>query len=173
MVHQSRESAASAELRFVSATHNDPLAQPLLAELALEYADRYGGTPTTHLQWLPVPEAELAPPDGGLLIGLVGGVAVTGGAFRRYDANTAELKRIWTDRAHRRRGYARALLAALEAETVARGYRRLYLITGNRQPEAEGLYDATGYTRVDADPLPSWGPFRPIAFEKWLRPERQ
>jgi len=86
----------------------------------------------------------LAVPDGGLLIGVLDGAPVTGGAFRRFDAQTAELKRIWTDRAHRRRGYARALLAALEAETATRGYRRLYLITGNRQPEAEALYDATG-----------------------------
>ena len=96
--------AADAQLLFVSATHDDPLAQPLLAELAVEYAQRYGGTPSTHLTWLPVPQNELAPPDGGLLIGVVGGVPVTGGAFRRYDAQTAELKRIWTDGAHRRRG---------------------------------------------------------------------
>ncbi|OBK48570.1 GNAT family N-acetyltransferase [Mycobacterium sp. 1081908.1] len=157
------------QLEFVPATHDDPLAGPLLAELAVEYAQRYGGTPDAHLAWLPVPAEELAPPDGGLLIGVVNGAPVTGGAFRRYDADTAELKRIWTDSAHRRRGYARALLAALEAEAAARGYRRLYLITGNRQPEAEALYDATGYTRIAPDPLPDWGPFLPIAFEKWLR----
>jgi GNAT superfamily N-acetyltransferase len=156
------------QLEFVAATHDDPLAQPLLAELAAEYALRYGGTPEAHLAWLPVPAAELTAPDGGLLIGVLRGVPVTGGAFRRFDADTAELKRIWTDSAHRRRGYARALLAALEAETAARGYRRLYLITGNRQPEAEALYDATGYTRVEAEPMPSWGPFQPIAFEKIL-----
>lgn len=159
-------------LRFVSATHDDPLAQPLLAELADEYAQRYGRTPSAHLAWLPVPKADLAPPDGGLLIGVLDGEPVTGGAFLRYDAQTAELKRIWTARAYRRRGYARTLLAALEAETAARGYRRLYLITGNRQPEAEALYDATGYTRVPPDPLPNWGPFVPIAFEKWLTVEK-
>jgi GNAT superfamily N-acetyltransferase len=158
----------STQLRFVSAAQDDPLAQPLLAELAVEYALRYGGTPSAHLAWLPVPPAELVAPDGGLLIGVLHGVPVTGGAFRRFDAETAELKRIWTDRAHRRRGYAKALLAALEAETATRGYRRLYLITGNRQPEAEALYDATGYTRVEAGPMPSWGPFHPIAFEKLL-----
>jgi len=159
----------SYQLRFVSAVHDDPLAQPLLAELAVEYADRYGGTPSAHLAWLPVPPEQLAAPDGGLLIGLLDDLPVTGGAFRRFDAETAELKRIWTDRAHRRRGYARALLAALEAETAARGYRRLYLITGNRQPEAEALYDATSWTRVVPEPpLPSWGPLRPIAFEKFL-----
>jgi GNAT superfamily N-acetyltransferase len=156
------------QVRFVATTHDDALAQPLLAELAVEYAERYGGTPDVHLSWLPVPAEELAAPDGGVLIGVLQGVPVTGGAFRRFDADTAELKRIWTDRAHRRRGYARALLAALEAETTARGYRRLYLITGNRQPEAEALYDATGWTRVAAKPLPNWGPFLPIAFEKWL-----
>ena len=159
---------SSSQLRFVSAAQDDPLARPLLAELAVEYAQRYGGTPTAHLAWLPVPPAELAPPDGGLLIGVLDGLPVTGGAFRRFDAETAELKRIWTDRAHRRRGYAKALLEALEAETATRGYRRLYLITGNRQPEAEALYDATGYTRVEAEPIPSWGPFHPIAFEKLL-----
>jgi GNAT superfamily N-acetyltransferase len=157
------------QLRFVAATHEDALARPLLAELAVEYAERYGGTPDAHLSWLPVPADELAAPDGGLLIGVLDGAPVTGGAFRRFDADTAELKRIWTDRAHRRCGYARALLAALEVETAARGYRRLYLITGNRQPEAEALYDATGWTRVaPAEPLPNWGPFLPIAFEKWL-----
>jgi GNAT superfamily N-acetyltransferase len=159
----------TSRLRFVSAAQDDPLARPLLAELAVEYADRYGGTPSAHLAWLPVPTAELAAPDGGLLIGVLDGVPVTGGAFRRFDDDTAELKRIWTDRAHRRRGYAKALLAALEVETATRGYRRLYLITGNRQPEAEALYDATGWTRVVPEPpLPSWGPFHPIAFEKIL-----
>ncbi|WP_082169458.1 GNAT family N-acetyltransferase [Mycobacterium heckeshornense] len=159
---------ATSQLRFVSADQDDPLAQPLLTELAAEYAQRYGGTPQTHLSWLRVPAAELAPPDGGLVIGVLDGAPVTGGAFRRYDAHTAEFKRIWTDRAHRRRGYAAALLAELEAQTAARGYRRVYLITGNRQPEAEALYRAAGYTRLD-EPLPSWGPFHPIAFEKWLR----
>lgn len=158
---------ATAQLRFVPAALDDALARPLLTELAAEYAQRYGGTPETHLSWLPVPSTELAPPDGGLVIGTLDGVPVTGGAFRRYDADTAEFKRIWTDRAHRRRGYARALLAELEATAATRGYRRVYLITGNRQPEAEALYSTLGYTRLD-EPLPAWGPFRPIAFQKCL-----
>ena len=39
-----------------------------------------------------------------MLIGLVDDEPVTGGAFRRFDDETAELKRIWTDSGHRRRG---------------------------------------------------------------------
>jgi GNAT superfamily N-acetyltransferase len=155
-------------LRFFAVGPDDPLAQPLLAELAVEYAHRYGGTPETHLSWLPVPSAELAPPDGGLLIGLLDGVPVTGGAFRRFDADTVEFKRIWTDSGCRRRGYAKALLAELEATAASRGYRRVYLITGNRQPEAEELYRTTGYTEIDAPSFPEWGPFHPIAFAKAL-----
>jgi len=158
----------STRLRFVSVTQDDPLARQLLTGLAAEYAQRYGGTPEAHLSWLHVPPAELAPPDGGLLIGMMDDVAVTGGAFRRYDADTAEFKRIWTDRSHRRSGYAKVLLTVLEAETIARGYRRVYLVTGNRQPEAEALYRSTGYNRLD-EPLPTWGPLQPIAFEKWLQ----
>ena len=43
-------------------------------------------------------------PDGGMVVGLQDGVAVTGGAFRRFDGSTAQLKRIWTDARYRRRG---------------------------------------------------------------------
>ena len=160
-------STAAAQLRFLVVGFDDPLAQPLLAELAVEYSQRYGGTPELHLSWLPVPPAELAPPDGGLLVGLLDGVPVTGGAFRRFDADTAEFKRIWTGSGCRRRGYAKALLAELEATASTRGYRRVYLITGDRQPEAEALYRTTGYTEIEA-PVVSWGPFRPIAFAKGL-----
>ncbi|WP_159796239.1 GNAT family N-acetyltransferase [Puerhibacterium puerhi] len=80
---------------------------------------------------------------------------------------TAELKRIWTHSAHRRRGLARIVLTELEQRARERGYRRVYLTTGPRQPEAVRLYLATGYTPLfnpSADP----GSIGPHAFEKWL-----
>lgn len=156
------------ELRFVPAALSDPLAQPLLAALADEYAQRYGADPQRIAEWLiDGPEGEFSAPQGGMLLGLLNGEPVTGGAFCRFDAETAELKRVWTHREHRRRGYARALLAALESEIATRGYTRVYLITGDRQPEAEELYEATGYIRL-SEPLPSQGPVFPIAFLKAL-----
>jgi GNAT superfamily N-acetyltransferase len=140
----------------------------LLDELAVEYAQRYESTPPTVMGWLTaVPVAEFALPDGGFILGEVDGIAVTGGAFQRFDAQTAELKRIWTDSAHRRRGLATALLVELESIIADRGYRRIYLTTGNRQPEAEALYESAGYTRL-SEPLPSRGPVFPIAFVKDL-----
>lgn len=155
-------------MRFVAVGQNDPLAEPLLTELAVEYSQRYGGTEAGVAAWLRGhPAEEFAAPGGALLIGLLGDEPVTGGAFQRFDERTAELKRIWTDSRHRQRGYAKALLGALEAVIAERGYRRIYLTTGDRQPEAEALYESTGYTRLP-EPLPAEGEIYPIAFEKVL-----
>jgi ribosomal protein S18 acetylase RimI-like enzyme len=157
-------------LRFVTVGQDDALAEPLMAELAVEYSTRYGGTPATVTSWLrSFPAAQFAAPTGGMLIGLVDGTPVTGGAFCRFDEHTAELKRIWTDSSHRRRGLARVLLVELEAAIVERGYQRVYLTTGDRQPEAEALYLAAGYTRL-TEPLPADGDVYPIAFAKELQP---
>ena len=156
------------DLRFVAVGQEDPLAEPLLAELTVEYASRYGATEDMVSKWLREYTAqEFAPPHGGLLIGLLDAQPVTGGAFCRFDDDTAELKRIWTDSGHRRRGHARALLIELETAIAARGYRRVYLTTGDRQPEAEALYLSSGYTRL-AEPLPAEGDVFPIAFLKRL-----
>ena len=160
--------SAVEQLQFVAVGQDDELARPLLAELAVEYASRYGGTEERVMRWLRSHPAEhFAPPLGGLVVGLLDGAPVTGGAFCRFDDTTAELKRIWTDSRHRQRGYARALLAELESRILARGYRRAYLTTGDRQPEAEALYTSTGYTRL-AGPLPADGNGYPIAFVKEL-----
>ena len=55
----------------------------------------------------------------------------------------------------------------VESEILARGYRRIYLTTGDRQPEAEALYESAGYQRLDS-PLPAAGPVYPRAFQKVL-----
>lgn len=156
---------------FVDVGRDDELAQPLIAELAVEYATRYDGTEERVLRWLRGhPPEEFAPPGGAMVIGLVDGQPVTGGAFRRFGVvdgdETAELKRIWTDRRYRRRGYGRILLEELESRIARLGYRRVYLTTGDRQPEAEALYTSAGYTRL-MEPRPG-GEVYAMAFEKLL-----
>ncbi|MET7296166.1 GNAT family N-acetyltransferase [Streptomyces griseoloalbus] len=155
-----------AELTVIHVTVSDPRVRPLLRELGHEYSTRYGKD--AHVEISRYPDEEFTPPYGGLLLLLLeGGDPVAGGAFRRYDATTAELKRIWTHSAHRRRGLARRVIAELEREAGARGYRRIFLTTGPRQPEARGLYLATGYTPLfdtEADPET----IGPLPFEKHI-----
>lgn len=146
---------------------SDPRVEPLLADLAREYSTRYDRVPSlVHDSLREYPEERFTPPGGGLLLLVDGGNALAGGAFQRYDENTAELKRIWTHRAHRRSGLARRVVAELETEAARRGYRRIFLTTGPRQPEARNLYLAAGYTPLfDLAAPPTDGP---LPFEKQL-----
>lgn len=127
----------------------DPAAQPLIDGLTHEYQARYG--PNQEMSRYPA--ADFRPPHGAFLLLLAAdGHAVAGGAFRRYDRQTAEIKRVWTHSAHRRQGLGRQVMRELAAEAVRRGYRRIWLATGPRQPEAEALYLRLGYhPRYDVD----------------------
>ena len=62
------------------------------------------------------------------------------------------MRRLWVDPARRGRGLGRALMAALEEEAPRLGFVRLQLATGDRQPEAVALYEATGWERLAVDP---------------------
>ncbi|WP_425862108.1 GNAT family N-acetyltransferase [Arthrobacter sp. TWP1-1] len=149
---------------------DDPRVRPLLDELAVEYETRYAdlfGAGNAAAELNRYPAEEFAAPDGAVLIIQENGVSVAGGAFRRYSPDTAEFKRIWTHSQHRRRGLARRVMTELEAKAVELGYRRVYLTTGPRQPEARGLYLNTGYeAHFDVDAAPESLPF--LAFSKDL-----
>lgn len=148
--------ADAARLQFVRIEQDDPLATPLLQELALEYASRYGRSPGEQYRELKsYPGEEFEPPGGVLLVALCGGVPVAGGAYRQYDEDTAELKRIWTAQSERGRGFGKRVVAELERSARDRGYRRVYLTTGWNQPEAVALYLAAGYTPLYDRSLPS------------------
>ena len=116
----------------------DPRVQPLVDGLTEEYDSRYGTTFGGAAEEMRrYPSTDFVAPHGTLLILQENGQTVAGGAFRRYDEQTAELKRIWTHADHRRRGLARQVLLELEDEAARYGYRRIYLTTGPRQPEAK------------------------------------
>jgi GNAT superfamily N-acetyltransferase len=157
--------------RFIAVRQNDPFAAPLLDELAVEYGTRYGDSAGAEYRDLRAyPGEEFEPPGGALIVALVRRVPVAGGAFRRYDASTAELKRIWTASTHRKRGYGKLVVAELERIARQRGYSRVYLTTGWRQPEAVALYLATGYTPLYDPSLPAEA-IGPHPFEKLLNTE--
>ncbi|WNI18851.1 GNAT family N-acetyltransferase [Actinacidiphila sp. ITFR-21] len=145
-----------------TATLTDPLTQPLLRELEYEYSTRYPSFDGVGREMARYPAEEFEPRGGGLLLLLLrDGEPVAGGAYRRFDGQTAELKRIWTHSAHRRGGLARRVVTELEQAAAAAGYTRVFLTTGPRQPEAKALYLSTGYTALfdlAADPESLGGP---------------
>jgi len=134
---------------FVYTLPSDPLARPLIEDLARDYDERYGlndGIPSSfELQRYP---AELfGPGTGGAFVLLIrDGEAIAGGAFKRTSPSVAEAKRVWTHPQFRRQGLGRLVMRELEREAAARGYTSMELTTGARQPEALGLYRTLGYT---------------------------
>ncbi|AOY94494.1 hypothetical protein BKK79_21350 [Cupriavidus sp. USMAA2-4] len=140
--------------RFVYTTPDDPLAEPLLAGLSEEYASRYrelAAQRTEPHEMEKYAPALFSPAAGGnFLLLLDQGQAIAGGAFKRHaDADTAEIKRVWTHPQRRRQGLAARVMHELERQAARQGYRHLYLTTGSRQPEAIQLYLNLGYTALE------------------------
>ncbi|PJJ62320.1 GNAT family N-acetyltransferase [Compostimonas suwonensis] len=159
--------------RFVSVRYTDDIAKPLIDDLEHEYNTRYSDI-------LPEPAAvelhrypveDFAEPHGAFLLLLRDERPIAGGAFKRYDERTAELKRIWTHPEFRNQGLARLVVVKLEIRAAEQGYSRIFLTTGPRQPEAKRLYLATGYTPLYDTELPA-EEVGIHAFEKIL-PERE
>ncbi|MFT3688315.1 GNAT family N-acetyltransferase [Paenirhodobacter sp.] len=147
-----------------------PEAQPLIEDLIREYDARYGTTfdpAGARAEVFRYPPEAFAPPSGDFLLIRRAGETIAGGAFMRYDDDTAELKRIWTRGDLRKQGLARRIVVALEESAAALGYTRLYLTTGYLQPEAEGLYVSLGYRRL-FDPAIDRALYRTLPFEKHI-----
>ncbi|WP_029038545.1 GNAT family N-acetyltransferase [Salinimicrobium xinjiangense] len=93
---------------------------------------------------------------------------VSCGAIKHYDDKTAEVKRMYTSRESRGKGYAAKILAELEQWAGELGYERCILETGINQPEAIRLYHKTGYLR-----FPNYGQYtgveKSFCFEKLLK----
>ena len=150
------EERAPGGLEIVRVGYDDPDARRLVEEVQEEYVRRYGGRDES-----PVQPAEFLPPGGSFFVGYADGVAVATGAWRRSGVEacgttaTAEVKRMYVVPAAQRRGYARRMLAHLEASAAATGYEALVLETGDRQPEAIELYLSSGYVEI-----PGFGHYR-------------
>ena len=177
MIHPEFEMTDS----FLYTTPTAEISRPLIEQLTAEYQSRYGSyfeEGGAQVEMNRYPPERFAEPDGTFVLLLRDGRPIAGGAFMRYDETTAEFKRMWTDKDHRRQGLAQRVLTELENRATALGYSKVYLTTGFRQPEAARLYLKSGYTAlfdVTADPetvqiLPFEKPLAAVSAERNERP---
>lgn len=131
------------EFIFRDISPEAPELQPILAGLFAEYTTLYGDYFAGHQE--PEQDEWYLPPQGLFLVLERDGEIIAMGAYKPYDAQTAELKRIWTRRDLRRQGLAVIVLQELEKRARQAGYQRLFLTTGFRQPQAVRLYIAHDY----------------------------
>ena len=74
--------------------------------------------------------------------------AIGCGAFRKIDAHTVEIKRMYVKKEHRGLGIAKAILAVLESWAKQEKFKNCILETGDKQEEAIQLYKKTGYHKI-------------------------
>jgi len=121
-----------------------PESVALVTELMIDLGARYGSSGDD----TPVDPADFDPPRGDFLVAFLDGEPVGCAGWRGHGTEEAELKRMYTAPAGRRRGVARAVLRAIEDSAQEAGRKRVILETGDKQPEAIAFYIANGYERI-------------------------
>jgi GNAT superfamily N-acetyltransferase len=94
---------------------------------------------------------ELTPPAGDFLVVFDSdGDGVGCGGLKDLGSQVFEIKRMWIAPSHRGRGYARALLVALEERARELGALEIRLDTSAELDAAVALYRRSGYVEVAA-----------------------
>lgn len=157
-----------------------PAAGQLVQEMVAEIPPRYGevldaaaaagraaAVLAANAAFLSERSVFLVATAGTQAIGCGGIQPITIDGGQEADSPTGEVRRMYVVQDWRRRGVGAAILAALEELARVLSYRRLVLETGDRQPEAVGLYTVGGWVRI--------APFGPyvsdptsVCFEKRL-----
>ena len=117
----------------------------LLREAALDARALY---PDLIAADAPFPTNSPLPERGAYVVGYVDGRPLACGALWPCDFTTAEVRRMYVHREHRRAGLARAVLAHLIGVAREFGYTRIVLETGFRQSAAMQFYEAAGFKRI-------------------------
>lgn len=128
---------------------SDPRVETVLEDLVREYSTRYGDL-TGHNARSEVYGSGLseftAPERGAFIVLFEGSTPLAAGALRALTEDVTEFKKIWSTPSRRGEGFAKLLLAELESHALQLGYSSVFLTTGPRQPEADRLYERSGYT---------------------------
>ncbi len=75
-------------------------------------------------------------------------IATGCGAFKQYDFETVEIKRMFVELDQRGKGIAGEILKELEGWAEELQFNFAILETGKKQPEAIRLYEKSGYERI-------------------------
>ena len=128
------------------------------------YLNELAGGEENRAQYVPLNKLDFI--DDAFIV-LDGELPIGCAAFKRFDENTAEVKRVFVKPEYRGRGIAREILELLEQAAKEQGYTRLVLETGAPLVAAHRLYVSIGYTVI-----PNYGPYadmvESICMEKQL-----
>lgn len=89
------------------------------------------------------------------------------GAFKKFDEETVEIKRMYTNLDFRKKGLATTIVKELEIWAKELNYTKAVLESSLEQNEALSVYEKSGYTRI-----PNYGQYigidKSVCYEKVL-----
>lgn len=89
------------------------------------------------------------------------------GAFKKFDEETVEIKRMYTNPDFRKKGLATTIVKELEIWAKELNYTKAVLESSLEQNEALSVYEKSGYTRI-----PNYGQYigidKSVCYEKVL-----
>ena len=149
------------ELQLIKATTQHPGYQELVPLLDAELRVRDGEDHAFYAQY------NKSDSIRHVVVAMLSENAVGIGAFKEYEKDVAEIKRMYVLPEYRGQGIAMQILATLESWIRENNYRRCILETGIHQPEAIRLYKKCGYTVI-----PNYGQYagvdESICMEKFI-----
>lgn len=128
------------EIRFVDAENADFLA--LVQQLDEYYFEVVG---EVHRRYAKYNDPRLL---DARVVAYRDGKAAGCGAWKKIDAETAEIKRIFVASDRRRQGVASALIRVLERDVAARGFARAILETARTTSDSAALYHKLGFREI-------------------------
>jgi putative acetyltransferase len=139
-------------MNIVEVGWDDPASVSLRAAQRDEIDERYG-----------TPDSEPGPAPSAaditvFLVAFDGDEPIGCGGLRQIDEEHGEVKRMYVAPSRRGTGVSVAILRALEASARERGWNRLVLETGDKQPDAIRFYSREGYYRI-----PNFGHYAGVA----------
>lgn len=148
-------------MNLIRTNSDNPDFQNLVQELDIDLAIRDGEDHAFFAQFNKIAAIKY------VVVAYENNIAVGCGAIKEYAEEVMEVKRMYVSPEKRGRGIASLVLHELENWTKELGYKKCILETGEKQPEAIGLYKKNNYAVI-----PNYGQYAgvesSVCFEKIL-----
>lgn len=136
--------------------------QELIRELDVELNLRYGLLQNQYNQYNVIKDLNT------VVVAYLNKKATGCGCFKELDSATIELKRMLVKSEHRGSGIAQLIITELEHWAIEKGYSKMVLETGVKQPDAIRFYSKQGYIVI-----PNYGQYmgnkNSICMSKYLK----
>lgn len=132
----------------------------LVRRLDKDLAERYGTLQAVYDQYNKIEDLAT------IVIAYQNEEPVGCGCFKKFDAVSVEVKRMYVAEGQRGKGTGRAILGELEKWAAELGHAATILELGNNQPEAIRLYRAQGY-----EVIPNYGQYIGMATSICMKKE--